>query len=292
MERGRLSGWGWACGCCALLACLVLGQGQKCSSTQYEQNGRCCNKCSPGQKVRTECAGEAETVCEPCARHHFQGSWTREMHCTPHRDCDENAGLVVEIPGNASRNVVCRCKNGTHCSSQECQTCRVNKPCGPGEGVQQEASGASDTVCMVCPHGYFSSSSSATARCQPWSSCETKQLIQKVNGTHVSDVVCADVQTLPESKEESKRIYSLPVVLVSVAAVSILGGGAVLFLWCQNHREPQKYHVNQEPHCQPMEVVFEDDECPALPVQETLPGGQPVAQEDGKDSHLAQQEHP
>lgn len=133
--------------------------------------------CVAGYKVKTDCAGEAETVCEPCGPHYFQGAWTQEKHCTPHRDCDESrwpviegllwagltgtakglpghvslsptalhvslfppdAGLEVEIPGDMTQNFVCRCKKGTHCSSQECQTCRVNKPCGPGEGVQQE----------------------------------------------------------------------------------------------------------------------------------------------------------
>ncbi|KAJ6655557.1 hypothetical protein lerEdw1_005028 [Lerista edwardsae] len=281
MVRGRWLVWG----CCALLACLALGRGQKCSSTQYEQDGRCCSRCPPGQKVRTACAGQAETVCEPCEPHHFQGAWTRERHCAPHRDCDQNAGLVVQTPGSATRDAACRCTDGTHCSSHECQTCRLNTPCGPGEGVQQEASGANDTVCVACPPGSFSSSVSATARCQPWSSCEAQRLVQKANGTRSSDVVCADV---PTASEDTSRGHSLPVVLGSLAAVGVLGVGAGLFLWWQRRRERQNFPRRQE-RCD-RQRPEEDDECPALPVQEMLLGGQPVAQEDGKDSRLAQQE--
>lgn len=48
-----------------------------------------------------------------------------------------DAGLVVHIPGSPTRNVVCQCQTGTHCSGRECQSCQENKACGPGEGVEQ-----------------------------------------------------------------------------------------------------------------------------------------------------------
>lgn len=60
-----------------------------------------------------------------------------QTHC-PVASPPPDAGLVVRTPGSATQNAACRCQDGTHCSSHECQTCRANKRCGLGEGVQQE----------------------------------------------------------------------------------------------------------------------------------------------------------
>uniref|UniRef100_A0A8D0E2S6 TNFR-Cys domain-containing protein n=1 Tax=Salvator merianae TaxID=96440 RepID=A0A8D0E2S6_SALMN len=99
---------------------------------------RCVSVPPAGQKVKTECGTESPTECEACESGHFQAGWTQEKHCTPHRDCDQNAGFVVHQIGTTMENVECRCQNGTHCSSHECQTCRLDTHCGVGEGVQKE----------------------------------------------------------------------------------------------------------------------------------------------------------
>ncbi|XP_034980113.2 tumor necrosis factor receptor superfamily member 5 isoform X2 [Zootoca vivipara] len=189
--RWRLVPWTAVWGGCAFLACLALDpQGPSCSATEYLEGGRCCQKCGPGTKVKALCSKSSETQCVACEAQHFQAGWTKEKHCTPQAYCDKNAGFLVFTEGDATRNVVCRCRNGTHCSSPECLTCRVNRVCPAGEGVQREASHLNDTVCVACPPGSFSNISSATARCQPWSSCVDRKTVRVANGTHISDVVC------------------------------------------------------------------------------------------------------
>nr|XP_020662696.1 tumor necrosis factor receptor superfamily member 5 isoform X3 [Pogona vitticeps] len=235
-----------------LSECLALEQGPNCNATQYLQQmpsgDWCCSRCPPGQKVKTPCDGESDTVCQPCETEHFQAGWTKEKHCTPHTYCDPNAGFLLHVPGTATRDAECRCRNGTHCSSPECQVCRPSKPCGPGEGVQKEASHLEDTVCVECPEGFFSSVVSATAPCQPWSRCVDRNLVQKANGTRHSDVTC---------------------------------GG---------QKEPHDQGHRPNGRQQPAEVAFDDQLCPALPIQETLRGEQHLTPEDSKESGFAAQE--
>nr|XP_034980112.1 tumor necrosis factor receptor superfamily member 5 isoform X1 [Zootoca vivipara] len=287
--RWRLVHWTAAWGGCAFLACLALDpQGPSCSATEYLEGGRCCQKCGPGTKVKALCSKSSETQCVACEAQHFQAGWTKEKHCTPQAYCDKNAGFLVFTEGDATRNVVCRCRNGTHCSSPECLTCRVNRVCPAGEGVQREASHLNDTVCVACPPGSFSNISSATARCQPWSSCVDRKTVRVANGTHISDVVCGVLPTQPP-QEEARRTHILLVVPL-VALFGLLAGA--LFLFCRHHRRRQdlwKPRLNQ-PEAPFDQQEPEEVEDPPFPTQETLLGGQPVAQEDGKESCLAEQE--
>ncbi|XP_042321628.1 tumor necrosis factor receptor superfamily member 5 isoform X1 [Sceloporus undulatus] len=277
--RGARGGGGGGLG----LESLALDQGRDCNATHYKQSQWCCRKCPPGQKVRTECSGTSgDTVCEPCEGQHFQASWTKEKYCTPHGECSENAGLVVHAPGSATRDVKCRCRNGTHCSSHECHTCKKNTPCGPGQGVKHEATHERDTICKDCPDGSFSNASSTTARCQPWSSCEDQNLVQKESGTPSSDVVC-DFRLPPHRDAERTHLLAL----LPLAAILLLGGIFILWYWQRRHKGLQKPQPNQVQQPEEDELM---EERLALPIPETLVGGQPVAQEDGKESHLAIQE--
>ncbi|XP_063152858.1 tumor necrosis factor receptor superfamily member 5 [Candoia aspera] len=276
-----MAGWRWSASllAVALLAGLALVQGLSCSRTQYLWKGRCCSRCRPGQKVEADCTGVSNTTCRPCEEHHFQGSWTKEHHCTPHRTCDEKAGLTVYQSGNKERDVICRCQEGTHCSSHECQTCRPHRICVPGEGVHLEASHENDTLCVQCPWGFFSNVSSSTAQCQPWSSCEEKGLVWKVNGTRTADVVC---DILSET-QEPRQTHLL--VLLPLAALLL---GALLVLWHQHSKCTRKRHQNLPR--EPPEPTENEEDCPAFPTQETPLGEQMGIQENGKDCHLAQQE--
>ncbi|XP_042321629.1 tumor necrosis factor receptor superfamily member 5 isoform X2 [Sceloporus undulatus] len=209
------------------------------------------------------------------ATHYKQSQW-----CC--RKCPPDAGLVVHAPGSATRDVKCRCRNGTHCSSHECHTCKKNTPCGPGQGVKHEATHERDTICKDCPDGSFSNASSTTARCQPWSSCEDQNLVQKESGTPSSDVVC-DFRLPPHRDAERTHLLAL----LPLAAILLLGGIFILWYWQRRHKGLQKPQPNQVQQPEEDELM---EERLALPIPETLVGGQPVAQEDGKESHLAIQE--
>nr|XP_020662695.1 tumor necrosis factor receptor superfamily member 5 isoform X2 [Pogona vitticeps] len=290
----------WGSG--ALLACLALEQGPNCNATQYLQQmpsgDWCCSRCPPGQKVKTPCDGESDTVCQPCETEHFQAGWTKEKHCTPHTYCDPNAGFLLHVPGTATRDAECRCRNGTHCSSPECQVCRPSKPCGPGEGVQKEASHLEDTVCVECPEGFFSSVVSATAPCQPWSRCVDRNLVQKANGTRHSDVTCEEVRAAtrppPTSapNREAGRTHLLALVLLPLGALVTMGAAFVIrHQKCKGgQKEPHDQGHRPNGRQQPAEVAFDDQLCPALPIQETLRGEQHLTPEDSKESGFAAQE--
>uniref|UniRef100_A0A8C6XYJ9 Tumor necrosis factor receptor superfamily member 5 n=1 Tax=Naja naja TaxID=35670 RepID=A0A8C6XYJ9_NAJNA len=257
-----------------MLQGLAFAQGLSCNRTEYQLNGRCCSRCPPGQKVATACSGQLNTSCIPCEEDHFQASWTKEFHCTQHRTCKQKAGLTVYQNGTKEQDFICRCREGTHCSSPECETCKPHTSCGAGEGAQREGSHLHDTLCAPCSLGFFSNVSSTTARCQPWSRCQEGQL-QKAKGTQATDVTC---ETPPLKHHNDRKNYLL--VLLPIAAF-LLGG--LLFLWRRHGRCPWKRHPDPSP-----EPTENEEECPTFPTQETLLGQQAGLQE--KDCRLAQQE--
>ncbi|KAF1669200.1 TNR5 factor, partial [Pygoscelis papua] len=274
--------------------CWEPGDAIRCFDKQYEHKGRCCNRCQPGEKLVSECNGTEDSVCTRCESGHYQQSWTKERHCAPHDICEDNAGLIVKTQGNATHNTVCQCRDGMHCSDISCQTCVENQPCQHGFGfVAAKAVARMSSPCEPCAEGTFSNVSSKTEPCHPWTSCEEKGLVVKAKGTNTSDVICA----------ESGRRSSLSVLIpITAAVVTCLVG---ICIYCLVHTgrgcrgggctclpltpvpvqiEPGKPRESREAQ-QPMEVGEE-----AFPVQETLLGGQPVAQEDGKESRISEQE--
>ncbi|XP_050169786.1 tumor necrosis factor receptor superfamily member 5 isoform X1 [Myiozetetes cayanensis] len=264
----------------ALLGCWEPGDALTCSDKQYEYKGRCCNRCQPGEKLVSECSETEKSVCTLCEDGHYQQGWTKEKHCAPHEVCEHHAGLIVKTHGNATHNTVCQCQPGTHCSDTSCQTCVENQPCQPGSGfVAAKAMERKTSPCEPCAEGTFSSISSKTEPCHPWTSCEEKGLALKVEGTNTSDVIC-----------ESSRRSSLSVLIpITAAVVTCLVG---VCIYCLVHTDSRR-RVQKEAGMpgenadtqQPTEV----DEN-VLPVQETLLRGQPVAQEDGKESRISEQE--
>uniref|UniRef100_A0A8B9P5V0 Tumor necrosis factor receptor superfamily member 5 n=1 Tax=Apteryx owenii TaxID=8824 RepID=A0A8B9P5V0_APTOW len=268
--------------CAVLWGCWEPGGAMQCSEKQYEHKGKCCSRCQPGRKLVSDCTGTAESSCTACESGHYQQSWTKEKHCTPHDICEDNAGLVVKTEGNATHNTVCQCRAGMHCSDASCQTCVENQPCEQGAGfVAAKAMARTSSPCEPCAEGTFSNVSSKTEPCYPWTSCEEKGLVVKAKGTNMSDVLC----------ESSKRSSLSVLIPITAAVVTCLVG---ICIYCLVHKDPRRRVQEQieagKPRGmmevqQPIEMGEE-----VFPVQETLLGGQPVAQEDGKESRISEQE--
>ncbi|XP_075625192.1 tumor necrosis factor receptor superfamily member 5 isoform X2 [Balearica regulorum gibbericeps] len=264
----------------ALLGCWEPGDAVTCLDRQYEHKGRCCNRCQPGEKLVSECSGTEHSVCVHCESGHYQQSWTKERHCAPHDICEDNAGLIVKTQGNATHNTVCECRAGMHCSDTSCQTCVENQPCQHGFGfVAAKALARMSSPCEPCAEGTFSNVSSKTEPCYPWTSCEEKGLVVKAKGTSTSDVIC----------ESSKRSSLSVLIPIMAAVVTCLVG---ICIYCLVHTNPRR-RVQEIEVVKPREILepqqpVEVEEI--LPVQETLLRGQPVAQEDGKESRIAEQE--
>uniref|UniRef100_A0A8B9ZEB4 Tumor necrosis factor receptor superfamily member 5 n=1 Tax=Anas platyrhynchos TaxID=8839 RepID=A0A8B9ZEB4_ANAPL len=251
------------------LGCWGPGDAVRCSDKQYEHKGKCCNRCQPGEKLVSECNATEDSVCVRCESGHYQQSWTKERHCTPHDICEEYTGLIVKTQGNATHNTVCQCRAGMHCSDTSCQTCVENQPCKQGFGfVSAKTVPQTSSPCEPCPEGTFSNVSSKTEPCYPWTSCEEKGLVVKEKGTNTSDVIC-----------ESARRSSLSVLIpITAAVVTCLVG---ICIYCLVEAGVPREMERQEP---------KEDGEDIFPVQETLLGGQPVAQEDGKESRISEQE--
>lgn len=253
-----------------------------CSSKEYEKDGRCCSLCRPGERLDKECTKSSETICVACKTEEYQDKWNQEPNCLPHQYCDENLGFQKISEGTPERNVDCVCQDGKHCSSTECETCVLNTPCGPGYGVTRKAEKNSDTECAPCPSGTFSNVTSDTELCKDWQRCTSSQLEIRP-GTPITDVVCG-----PRPKS-STWIYIVVILMILII-------GLLVFFFIRKKRRGKKVKVTQ-PIQVPPEVDNEDEPFVDLPKpnlpeedQDITMQGLPVAQEQGKDYHMSQEE--
>uniref|UniRef100_A0A8D0NAD6 Tumor necrosis factor receptor superfamily member 5 n=1 Tax=Sus scrofa TaxID=9823 RepID=A0A8D0NAD6_PIG len=151
------------------------------------------------QKLVNHCTEVTETECLPCSSSEFLATWNREKHCHQHKYCDPNLGLQVQREGTSKTDTTCVCSEGHHCTNSACESCTLHSLCFPGLGVKQMATEVSDTICEPCPVGFFSNVSSASEKCQPWTSCESKGLVEQRAGTNKTDVVCGKSQRMGPS---------------------------------------------------------------------------------------------
>ncbi|XP_053577608.1 tumor necrosis factor receptor superfamily member 5 [Bombina bombina] len=257
---------------------------EACSDSQYLKSNKCCNLCGPGYYMSVECTGGNETICLPCKSGEFQSSWNRETSCHQHDYCDQNAGKMTVKEGTTESNVACSCQTGRHCSSQSCETCVLNSVCGPGYGVVQTATMHSDTKCELCAEGTFSNISSDTEPCKAWSRCSHTQT-EDIPGSSTSDVSCLSI-SVPRS-EGVNPLYAF----FLIPCLLVLGG----LLWMLYRRVLRKQPFVKETNQKMLlenpnpnhHQVPEENNDPVIPFSMQ---GLPVAQEQGKDSRMSQEE--
>ncbi|XP_055977786.1 tumor necrosis factor receptor superfamily member 5 [Sorex fumeus] len=271
MVRLPLQGLFWGC----LLTAVHPEPLTACKENQYLIDGRCCDLCQPGKKLVKDCLEAADTECVSCGRDEFLSAWNRETRCHQHRYCDHNLGLRVLREGTPETDTTCACVEGQHCTSEACESCVTHSPCAPGSGVKQMATGTRDTVCEACPSGFFSNVSSALDKCRPWRSCQTHGLVELRAGTNVTDAVCG-------VQDRTRMLVALPIVLAVLCAALLLSA----YVWKWSKKKPEEGTKLQDLRT-PQPEEWEED---FSPVQETLLGCQPVAQEDGKESRVSVQE--
>ncbi|XP_068918827.1 tumor necrosis factor receptor superfamily member 5 [Petaurus breviceps papuanus] len=263
----------WAC----VFTAVHMKPSISCKESQYLVNGICCERCSPGTKLVTDCSEDSETQCEPCQEGEFQSSWNHDKYCHQHKYCDPNLHLRIQMEGSLQNDTICICADGFYCTNSECESCNSHSSCPPGFGVKVTGMGSADTVCERCKKGSFSNTSSAFEKCLPWTRCEVIGLVEIQEGTDKTDVLCQD---------GSKSRMSLLVLIPIMAGIFFVIIG--LLHWrCLGFKKPKNKVLQLE------EVVRkkpQEDEEEPLPVQETLHRGQPVTQEDGKESRISEQE--
>ncbi|KAM9296701.1 tumor necrosis factor receptor superfamily member 5 [Gastrophryne carolinensis] len=197
----------------AALAHLDKNLAISCNSQQYENHGRCCSLCRPGQRLNKECAESSDTECLKCDDGYYQNTWNRETSCLPHSDCNEELGFEKISEGNIENNVDCECQKGRHCSSEACETCVQNTACGPGQGVFRSANRSLDTICAPCPEGTFSNVTSDTEPCIKWQMNDVPEKIEQplVEDHQPQNVPEEDqditMQGLPVAQEQGKDCH-------------------------------------------------------------------------------------
>ncbi|XP_045050915.2 tumor necrosis factor receptor superfamily member 5 isoform X3 [Desmodus rotundus] len=251
-----------------------------CRENQYLVNTQCCTLCLPGEKLVQDCTDTTPTLCHPCGRGEFLDTPNNEKYCHPHKYCDPNLGLQVRMEGTTKTDTICVCNEGQHCVNDHCDSCAPHSSCPPGDGVKQMATEVSDTVCEPCPVGFFSSVSSASEKCHPWTSCEVKGLVERRAGTNKTDVFC-------DSQDRMRALVAVPVVM------AVLLTALLVYACISESPEKVAEQANYKGKRQdPVEIDMDDfpGPLPNHPVQETLHGCQPVTQEDGKESRISVQE--
>ncbi|XP_029446356.1 tumor necrosis factor receptor superfamily member 11A isoform X2 [Rhinatrema bivittatum] len=210
-----------------ILLSLVLGRKQAlqldshgCESEKnYVHAGRCCVKCGPGNYMRAKCNATSNTTCLPCGPDQYMNMWNEEDKCLRQKLCDPGKGLVVVNQGNSTFQRECACKPGYHWIG-DFEYCTRNTECGPGFEAEIPSHNDRDTICKECLAEHFSSNSSATEKCKPWTNCSALGMVEKVPGTTKTDAIC-EKSDYELSKVLQFVIFSLLFVSVTLVVVAI-----------------------------------------------------------------------
>ncbi|XP_059840205.1 tumor necrosis factor receptor superfamily member 11B-like isoform X2 [Hypanus sabinus] len=162
----------------------------------YQHEGQTCTRCPPGTHLKTHCSKTQDTVCVPCSEKHYTQYWNYLQKCQYcNIFCQENQNVKREC--DRYHNRVCECKDGYFLKYEFCVK---QKECPPGSEVQTPGTPLRDTVCAKCPSGFFSSVTSATAKCERHTNCTDLGLELDVAGTAWHDNLCSPCQ--PRNSEE------------------------------------------------------------------------------------------
>ncbi|XP_031146477.2 tumor necrosis factor receptor superfamily member 5 isoform X1 [Sander lucioperca] len=187
--------------------------------TEYELNGQCCKMCGPGTRMPSSSSPSScrDPQCIGCGDNEYQEEYTKETKCQRQPYCDPNKNFQVVVHKSKKKQSPCMCKEGFHCSSEDCITCVPHTTCKPGHGAQHIGTHMEDTVCQKCPDGTFSNDSSWRSVCMKWTVCENGYHIQR-SGTDISDNIC----------EAISRGHIVLIVVLALIGVSVV----LVIVWC------------------------------------------------------------
>ncbi|XP_040899418.1 tumor necrosis factor receptor superfamily member 6B-like [Toxotes jaculatrix] len=162
-----------------------------------------CSQCQPGFHMSAPCTATTPTQCAPCGSNQFTDLWNYLPRCLY---CNNFCTYPREVETECSpiNNRVCRCSEGFYLTNDYC---REHTECEPGQGVQAKGTSEMDTVCEVCPEGYFSNSSSALETCVQHQECSTGQ-ITLLPGSVYQDSVCGTCEELAEGDKTLRMFLS------------------------------------------------------------------------------------
>ncbi|XP_039593873.1 tumor necrosis factor receptor superfamily member 11B-like [Polypterus senegalus] len=145
-----------------------------------------CDQCPPGTFVKQHCNATSKTLCSPCPEQHYSEHWHWDeqcQYCTAM--CKERQNIQQKC--NSTHNLVCRCIDGYYLNLEFCVR---HKSCPWGYGVKKLGTAESDTLCEMCPDGYFSNEHSATKPCVKHTDCGELKLRLLMPGSAERDAIC------------------------------------------------------------------------------------------------------
>ncbi|XP_036039036.1 tumor necrosis factor receptor superfamily member 5 isoform X2 [Onychomys torridus] len=197
----------------------------------------------------------------------------------------------------------------------QCITCRDRQYffngeccdlCQPGTRLVNHCTSLTKTQCVLCNSGEYMNTWNRESRCFQHTHCEPNEGLQvKKEGTSDTDTVCACKEGLHCTSKECRRctlhkscgpgfgvkqmglqprMRALLVIPIVMVILLILIFVAVSFCIKKVVKKPEDNKAS------PPDEWKGPVEIDTAPVQETLHGCQPVAQEDGKESRISVQE--
>lgn len=200
-----------------LFALSLSKSGRACGPSEYNSAaGECCPMCNIGSVVRSDCTGDLSTTCKPCGPGTFMNEPNGLHSCFTCRNCAESQGLYIQSTCTTIQNAICGVIEGHYCieysnSNSQCIHALKHSVCEPGQEIKTPGTKTSDTVCVDCTHGFYSSSG---LTCTKWTNCTARDEIQTEDGSSVKDVTCTP-------KRRERYCFILAVALTSLFFISL-----------------------------------------------------------------------
>ncbi|XP_046726741.1 tumor necrosis factor receptor superfamily member 14-like isoform X2 [Silurus meridionalis] len=199
--------------------------GASCRHGEYLSTaGECCPMCNIGLVVLRDCIGDYSTTCSPCIKGTFMNVPNGVHTCFPCKTCDR--GLYTLQNCSTIKDKVCEVLDGYYCaqySDRECSLAMKHSECKPGEQIKTLGTKSVNTVCELCPSGFYSPEG---VKCTKWTDCSLSNEIVDEEGTPIRDVKC---------KPTRNRFLLIAALLASaVLLLSLL----ILYWKHRNIRQP------------------------------------------------------
>lgn len=180
-----------------------------------------CNLCPPGTYLQQHCTVDGgDPLCRDCEDGYFNDVFNQAASCskcTVKCKYEEREEMTKNCTKDA--NISCSCKDGFYRQggSGPDRLCLRIEPCPAGEGVVTEGNGQSNTECVKCPKGHFSSMASFTEKCRPCRRCGEDQEVAEPCPSE-KDTVCRPVIKGLSDDE----IFGISFAVVAVLLLTVL----------------------------------------------------------------------
>ncbi|XP_056629499.1 tumor necrosis factor receptor superfamily member 5 [Triplophysa dalaica] len=193
--------------------------GNTCGPSEYKSaKGDCCPMCNIGSVVYHDCIGDFSTTCIPCSHGKFMDKPNGLYNCSICKHCSESKGLYIQSQCSTIKDTVCDVLDGYHCTdftNSQCQHALKHSVCEPGEEIKTPGTKTADTVCEVCPPGFYSPTG---VNCTIWTDCAAKNEIETKAGSSITDVTC-----IQQKRSRYCIIAAVAAAVIPVAIIYFLG---------------------------------------------------------------------